>query len=125
MEKLGYSADDSHGSTMNYRPEHWTDARIEAQMRLAIDSLKCCPLCGAVNAAQNHECFVCRWQGRFDRDPERIENGLNDLLDRCPELIEIMLETPPPARTPWERFKLFVGRIFGRNKQSMSLDLWV
>lgn len=125
MEKLGYSADDSHGSTMNYRPEHWTDARLEAQMRLAIDSLKCCPLCGAVNAAQNSECFVCRWQGRFDHDPDRIENGLNDLLDRCPELIEIMLEAPAPARSPWARFKAFVGRLFGRRSQPSPLDLWV
>jgi len=125
MEKLGYSADDSHGSTMNFRPEHWTDQRLEAQLRLAIDSLKCCPLCGAVNAAQNRECFVCRWHGKFDQDPERIEAGLSDLLDRCPELIDIMLESPTPQLSLWGRFTTFLGRMFGRRSPGAPLDLWV
>ena len=123
MEKLGYSADDSHGSTMNFRPEHWTDQRLEAQMRLAIDSLKCCPLCGAVNAAQNGECFVCRWHGRFDHDPERIEHGLVDLLDRCPELIDMMLEAPIPRVSRWDRVRRFFGRLFKR-RPTRPLDIW-
>lgn len=54
--------------------------------RLAIANLKRCPLCGAVNAQQNDSCFACGWHGLFDKDPEIVEEGLNQLIDRCPEL---------------------------------------
>lgn len=54
--------------------------------QFAAANLKRCPLCGAVNAHQNHECFACGWHGQFDRDPETVEEGLNLLIDRCPEL---------------------------------------
>ena len=58
---------------------------IEASRRLACAHLKHCPLCEALNAANNVECFVCRWHGEFDRDSLRIEEGLRRLLSRCPE----------------------------------------
>ncbi len=69
-------------------------AAYEAHRRLAAESLKRCPLCGAVNARANGECFVCRWSGGFDHDPDHVEEGLSELLTRCPELADAMMETP-------------------------------
>lgn len=60
--------------------------------RLRIRNLKSCPVCSALNAKQNHHCFVCGWSGRFDEDAEAIERGLTDLIDRCPEIAEILIE---------------------------------
>ncbi|MCX7798956.1 MAG: hypothetical protein N2109_01275 [Fimbriimonadales bacterium] len=57
---------------------------------LAAEHLKRCPLCGALNAIPNGECFVCRWHGAFDHDAERIERSLNELVERCPELASAM-----------------------------------
>lgn len=34
--------------------------------------LKICDLCGALNLAENGECFVCGWHGRFDTSPEVV-----------------------------------------------------
>ena len=71
-------------------------------------NLKRCPLCGAVNANKNSECFACGWYGRFDCDAETVEEGLNLLIDRCPELAE---NVRPAARpTLWDRIvNLFRG----------------
>lgn len=54
--------------------------------KVAIGHLKRCPLCGALNTKRNRECFVCRWRGEFQYDEAAINQGLEDLLDRCPEL---------------------------------------
>ena len=78
---------------MNDRMIHRT-AGYEAQRRIAAGSLKRCPLCGAVNALANGECFVCSWSGAFDRDPDHVEEGLCELLNRCPELADAMMEAP-------------------------------
>jgi hypothetical protein len=84
----------------------------ESRKRLASANLKCCPLCGAVNARQNQECFVCAWAGEFDTNPESVEKGLNSLLQRCPELADLL--NPPPTR--WQRvkqsFQWFLRRVF-------------
>jgi len=69
---------------------------------MAADHLKRCPLCGALNSLRNCECFVCRWQGSFDHDPDSIDAGLTDLLDRCPELANAMSAAPVPRR-PFKR----------------------
>jgi hypothetical protein len=90
---------------MNDRMTHRTTG-YEAQRRLAAESLKRCPLCGAVNALANGECFVCRWSGAFDRDPDHVEQGLCELLDRCPELADAMMEAPvrrEPILKRWTR----------------------
>lgn len=60
--------------------------------RFRFKNLKSCPVCSAVNAKQNAECFVCGWSGRFDEDQESIERGLSDLIDRCPEIAEILID---------------------------------
>ena len=86
--------------------------RLEAHKKLAVENLKSCPLCNAVNALQNHECFVCRWHGDFIHDSEVVEEGLMELLDRCPELVDVMLETPLPPPTLWERAVEFCRGVF-------------
>ncbi len=88
--------------------------RMEAQRRLAADSLKCCPLCGAVNAMSNEECFVCRWHGEFDHSPDRVEAGLDELLAQCPELVDAMMDRPKPRPTFVVRAREWVGRLFRR-----------
>jgi hypothetical protein len=65
--------------------------------RSVIENLMRCPLCGAINAAINSECFCCSWQGEFDHEPERIKEGLADLLVSCPELNDV-IDGPRPRR---------------------------
>lgn len=79
--------------------------------RLAADNLKRCPLCGALNSELNSECFVCCWHGTFERDPDVVQAGLTELLDRCPEL-KGTLDLPTNLRRVrwWER----LSRIFRR-----------
>lgn len=82
--------------------------RMDAQRRLAADSLKCCPLCGAVNALSNEECFVCRWHGSFVHDPYRVEEGLGELLAQCPELVEALLDEPEEPLTWFQKAILWL-----------------
>jgi hypothetical protein len=79
--------------------------RLESQRKVAAESLKKCPLCGAINAVTNSECFACTWHGEFDHDPAHVEAGLGELLIRCPELAEAMIEMPPQKSS-------FVNRIW-------------
>lgn len=95
--------------------------RMDAQRRRAAEALKRCPLCNAINARSNEECFVCNWHGAFDHDPASIEAGLGELLDRCPELANAMIEPPqeelPPVRSSvWKvlcgAFRRFCRQLF-------------
>ena len=86
-------------------------SRYEGHRRFAAENLKRCPLCGAVNAKQNAECFLCTWSGRFEYQIEAVEEGLEELLQRCPELVELLIEPPTP-----------VGRI---KERIVSLWRWV
>lgn len=88
--------------------------RLDAHRRLAAESLKCCPLCGAVNAMSNAECFVCRWHGEFDHDPYHVEEGLDELLLRCPELVDAMLDTEIPQVKWHHRVVRFFQNLFRR-----------
>jgi len=38
--------------------------------------LKVCDLCGALNLAENGECFVCGWHGRFETRPELVHMAM-------------------------------------------------
>ncbi|HSI73816.1 MAG TPA: hypothetical protein VK934_11635 [Fimbriimonas sp.] len=77
--------------------------RLESQKKLAALSLMRCPLCGAINAVSNDECFVCRWGGVFDHDPNAVDEGLGLLLNNCPELVDAMLCEPASPQTFWQR----------------------
>ncbi len=70
--------------------------KAEAGRRYALENLKRCPLCGTVNSASNSECMTCRWHGDFDHEPESIQTGLAELLEKCPDLAEAVLA--PPSR---------------------------
>lgn len=76
------------------------------------ENLKRCPLCGAVNAALNDECFVCRWHGEFEREPESIEQGINDLIAHSPELDQAIRESDWIPMTQAERVRAFLRKIF-------------
>lgn len=54
--------------------------------RLLLDSLKRCPLCEAVNAEASAACFVCGWSGTFERDAEGLQDSLDEIVARCPEI---------------------------------------
>lgn len=89
--------------------------------RFAAESLKRCPLCGAVNSRSNEDCFLCGWEGRFDYDPASIQDGLNELVERCPELAALMSAPEPPKPTWMGRLKAQINRRLFRRK----LDIWV
>jgi len=113
MEKRCRVADDFNGSTMS----NWLGNREvvgTTHRRLPVDNLKCCPLCGVLNAVQNAECFVCRWHGAFDHDPVRIESCLVELLDRCPELADAMSEPDVLPMPWWERCREWIAGLFRR-----------
>ncbi len=105
---------------MNYRSIFLSHRREDVQRRQATENLKVCPLCGAVNARLNGECFVCRWHGGFSEDPNEIEEGVIEILSRCPELVDSFIELPEPKRSWFERVKTFMtGRRVERH-----LDMW-
>ena len=81
--------------------------------RLAVDHLKRCPLCEAINSKVSSECFVCSWSGEFDHDALSIEEGLTDMLDQCPELIDTILIVPPRAPSRVAKAKFWLRRLFG------------
>lgn len=86
--------------------------------RLAAANLKRCPLCGAVNAVVNQECFICRWHGAFYRNPAEIEEGLAQLLDHCPELVDVLGDVcPPPRPSTWQRLTMFFHRALLRARR--------
>jgi len=83
------------------------EIKIETQRIVASRTLKTCTLCGALNIIDNRECFVCRWRGRFDEDPAQIEEGVNQLLARSPDLAAAMIENAADLnrrRGPIRRF---------------------
>ncbi|MCA1946550.1 MAG: hypothetical protein LDL56_02865 [Armatimonadetes bacterium] len=95
---------------------NWFSIRQDTQRAplrsLAAEHLKRCPLCGALNAVRNEECFVCRWHGAFDHDAERIEHSLSELVDRCPELASAMARPRVSAKAAKPSLWSRLGRWF-------------
>ena len=79
--------------------------------RVALASLKACPFCGSVNANRNSECFVCRWHGEFSRDPEIIIAGIDQLVERCPELADVILQSQIWEPNRWDKFCFWISRL--------------
>ena len=101
----------------------WTDkGMIKPPLppRLAVASLKLCPLCDSLNARRNAACFVCGWQGTFIHDSHRVHLSLVLLLEQCPELSE-GVRLSPPQRSLLARVWSFFTQRFTRRK---PLDLW-
>lgn len=82
--------------------------------RLPLD-LKRCPLCGTINAVGSPECVTCSWSGGFDHDPEVVEEGLYEMMIRCPELAEALMDVPKPRRPRFNVFQ-WLGRFFRRRR---------
>lgn len=71
--------------------------------------LKICDLCGWLNLESNTECFVCRWHGRFERDPEVVHAAVELAVRRygrleLQHLTDARTYRQPPAPTLRERF---------------------
>jgi hypothetical protein len=90
--------------------------RERRQRRLAVANLKRCPLCGALNSRLNGECFTCGWYGRFNTEASQIEEGLDILLERCPDLKGASLGPRPHPN--------WVARLIARFHRR-KIDLWV
>ena len=75
--------------------------------RLLLDSLKRCPLCEAVNAESSSMCFVCGWEGAFDREAEEVQASFDALVAQCPDLAEMVA---PGMRR--RGFRAWVARLF-------------
>jgi hypothetical protein len=114
MERPGNPPDTSIGKMQNplYRPH----GLLDNNRKLAVENLKLCPVCHTVNAKLNHECFVCRWHGAFSNDASAIEEGLLDVLEQCPELIDCILIMP-------RRREGFLARTWGWIKSRFSRRL--
>jgi len=99
----------------NYTP------RLEGLLtnrKLAVENLMKCPLCGTVNSRLNMECFVCRWHGDFDHDPFSIQEGLIDLIEHCPELVDSIICVPNRRDSILVRAREWLNR---RNRKSLNL----
>lgn len=88
--------------------------------KIASENLKRCPLCGGVNALSNVECFVCTWSGTFDHDPASVQQGLAELMDRCPELADLMMSQPAKKKGPVAKFWAGIKSLFQRE----PIDIW-
>ena len=93
---------------------------LDSHRKLALDSLKRCPVCSTVNAMMNLECFVCRWHGEFDHDPASVEEGLYEVLEQCPELIDCIVTIPYRRESVLAR-----ARNWFRRRTRKGLDLEV
>lgn len=87
---------------------------LDNHRKLAVSNLKRCPVCGTVNSKLNHECFVCRWHGGFDHDPYSVEEGLIDVLEECPELIDCILHIPHRRESIIRRTRNWISARFRR-----------
>jgi hypothetical protein len=102
--------------TERHEPNMKTDSqerasRLSAHKALAVETLKQCPLCDAVNAVTNDECFQCSWHGDFIFDPVKVEAGLSELLSLCPELADAMVRAPLPGGPVSRRLRYFWYRV--------------
>ncbi len=68
---------------------------------------KVCPLCGGINSVEVSSCFVCSWHGEFDNDPMMIASSFDDLLERCPGLMEAVAPATKPSI--WQKILAMMG----------------
>lgn len=70
----------------------WHDSGPKEAGPFQATDLKLCDLCGALNLADNTECFVCRWRGHFERRPEVVKLAM-EVLERRHGRLEAALLT--------------------------------
>ena len=86
--------------------------------RLAVEDFMVCPLCGAINVNTNAECFVCSWRGEFSFNPAQVETRLYEIIYRCPDLLEVLVEE---ERTEKLGFVSKVRRFFHRFHRKLDV----
>lgn len=80
----------------------------DPKSRVLVENLRLCPVCGSLSTRHVAVCAMCGWHGAFDHTPCRVTAAFSGLLDRCPDLAEMirmrrMLEAQaavPPATLP-------------------------
>jgi len=83
----------------------------ETHLKLGVGKmLKVCPVCDALNSADQEECFICSWHNAFDHDESRVNEALDELILRCPSFGDVTEPRPLPVR---DRLKLMMLRIRG------------
>jgi hypothetical protein len=85
---------------------------------MCIANLKRCPLCGAINAIRNDECFACSWHGLFLCDRQSVCEGVAAILARCPELT-----APLEAELPKIGWIERAARWLGLHRRPLDLRL--
>lgn len=86
------------------------------RLRALRRKLKRCPLCGSLNVKTACECYQCGWYGRFELSPEVIQDGLDRLSDRSPQLVELLESAATPRRRP-NRLLALLSALFRRVDQ--------
>ncbi len=84
------------------------------QKRFGLVAFKICPLCDSLNVKANDECYVCRWSGSFESDPERIELAIHALL----QLDDEEAEREEPQETLIQKW-----RTWARNRFRRRIDI--
>ena len=90
------------------------DSQFPASRSVLAHALKRCPLCDALVTAESATCFVCEWHGEFLHDEELVGQSVDSLLERCPELVEAMMEEVAARTTVWERLRRSLARSAAR-----------
>lgn len=72
--------------------------------------LKVCPVCETLNSAEQDECFICSWHGKFVEDEGTINDALDELILRCPSFCDTKVSTRISLR---DRLRLMVHRLKG------------
>ena len=96
------------------QPFHEPRTLLDSNRKVMVQHLKVCPLCDTINSKLNGECFVCRWHGQFVHDPSRVEEGLVEMLDEYPELLDGILHIPQPKITLVQRVRGWLRTVLRR-----------
>jgi len=78
--------------------------------KLPVEKLKQCPLCGSLNARKNENCFVCGWHGQFDTDQEMLSLALQEMVEQCPGIVEILGQSPEQRKGLLQRMLKILKR---------------
>jgi hypothetical protein len=85
--------------------------KYRGQVAGIAEHLKVCPLCGAVNQVKSSKCFVCSWHGEFETNSTTVEQSLDELILKCPQLLEALLPEPKPKKLLLKAIEWFHTRI--------------
>jgi hypothetical protein len=69
----------------------YQEGKRNGEMAVLAEHLKVCPLCGAVNQMVSKKCFVCSWHGEFETNNSTVEKSLDELILKCPQLLQALL----------------------------------